>query len=366
MVLCNSRKLFYGIYRNEQTSTLLEGLATGFEYFQGCTVRCVFDNMSTVVLGRVGRDRKPIWNSRFLEFARYYGFEPFLCAVRDPDRKGRIEKAFRLVFDDFLKGASFDSWDDMQQRLRVWLDKTPGVGNLRIHGTTGLVPNEAYLLEKELLIALPERRFGTYNETPRIVDQDSTLSVNGVRYTVPSVLGNGRAVVRLFADHFEVFDLRGKLHLSRKYHDRNVNPGKLVIDSTHYAGIAKKPRHGDGARIDKAFLERFPSLQILVDGIKTTMKSIAPIHLNALVRLADTYGVDAFLEAATRAQEFRRFSHYAVERILKKNHPLPPEDFTTSCAGIGSTILGEVEDGDMDDYADLDTTPETNSNGEKE
>jgi transposase len=86
MVLCSSRKLFYSIHRNEQMPTLLEGLATGFEYFGGCTVRCVFDNMTTIVLGRIDRDRKPIWNPRFIEFARYYGTEPFLCAVRDPNR----------------------------------------------------------------------------------------------------------------------------------------------------------------------------------------------------------------------------------------------------------------------------------------
>jgi len=366
MVLCSSRKVFYSIHRNEQMSTLLEGLATGFEYFGGCTVRCVFDNMTTIVLGRIGRDRKPIWNPRFIEFVRYYGFEPFLCAVRDPNRKGKKEKAFRLVFADFLKGTAFDSWDDMQQRLRVWLDKTPGVGNLRTHGTTGLVPNEAYLSEKDLLIALPDRRFAVYKEELRAVDQDSTLSVKGIRYTVPSVLGCRQAVVRLFSEYFEVFDQRGKLHLSRKYLDTTVNPGKLVIDSTHYEGLHRKPGRGEGIRLDDAFIKRFPSLQILVDGLKTKLKTIAPLHLNALLRLADTYGQDAFLAAATRVQKFRRFSHYAVERILKKKYPLVPEDSAAPGTGIGSILVSEVEDGDMDDYSGLDTLPATTSNGDKE
>lgn len=365
MVLCSSRKLFYSIHRNEQTPTLLEGLATGFEYFRGCTVRCLFDNMTAVVLGRIDRDRKPIWNPRFIEFARYYGFKPALCAVRDPDRKGKKEKAFRLVFDDFLKGTAFDSWDDMQQRLRVWLDKTPGVGNLRTHGTTGLVPNEAYMSEKDLLIALPDRRFAVYKEEIRHVDQDSTLSVKGIRYTVPSVLGCRQAVVRLFSEYFEVFDQRGKLHLSRKYLDTTVNPGKLVIDSTHYAGLPRRPRRGEGARLDDAFIKRFPSLQIFVDGLKTKLQTIAPIHLIALLRLANTYGESAFLDAATRAQEFRRFSHYAVERILMKKYPLVPEDSTAPGTGIGSILVGDVEDGDVDDYSGLDTLPATTSNGDK-
>lgn len=366
MLLCSSRKVFYSIHRNEQLSTLLEGLATGFEYFGGCAVRCVFDNMTTVVLGRIDHDREPIWNSSFIEFARYYAFEPFLCAVRDPNRKGKKEKSFRLVFDDFLKGALFASWDDMQQRLRLWLDKTPDVCNLRIHGTTGLVPNEAYMSEKDLLIALPERRFAVYKEELRIVDQDSTLSVKGIRYTVPCVLGCRQVRVRLFSEYFEVFDQRGKLHLSRKYLDTTVNPGKLVIDSTHYAGLSRKPRGGEGIRLDEAFIKRFPSLKNLVDGLKTKLKTIAPIHLNALLRLADTYGYNAFLDAATKAQEFRRCSCYAVEKILKKKYPLLPEDSSAQGAGIGSILVGEVEDSDMDDFAELDTLPATKiANGDK-
>jgi transposase len=357
IVLGHCRKLFYGIYRHERLSILLEGLSTGFQYFVGVTMRCVFDNMSTVVLGKVGRDHQPIWNPRFLEFSRHYGFEAFLCAVRDPDRKGKKEKAFRLVFDDFLKGSEFHSWADMQQRLAHWLDHTPGVGNLRKHGTTGLVPNEAFLAEQKLLIRLPEHRFPIYDEEPRTVDQDSTLSVRGVRYTVPSVLACRQAVVRLYAEHFEVFDHRGTLHESRKYLDPALHPEKLVIDRTHYAGLACRSREGDGRRLDQAFIKRFPSLEPLVDGLKRAMKGIAIIHLRHLLRLAERYGLEAFLKAATKAQEFRRFDAHAVRRILEREYPLPEEDVSAPSDGKAALIVAEVEEDDLDAFAYLDKIP---------
>jgi len=368
MILSHCRKLFYAIYREERLPTLLEGLATGFEYFRGVTVRCVFDNMTTVVLGRVSRERKPIWNPRFLEFARHYGFEPYLCAVREPNRKGKKEKAFRLVFADFLKGSTFESWDDMQQRLRQWLDHTPGAGNLRKHGTTGLVPNEAWLAECNLLIRLPEHRFPTYQEEPRAVDQDSTLSVRGVRYTVPAVLAFRQAVVRLHAEHFEVFDHRGNLHLSRKYVDRTIHPGTLVIDPTHYANLPKRGKNPDGMRLDQAFIKRFPTLEPLVDGLKMTMKTAISFHLRHLLRLSDQYGQTAFLAAATKAQEFRRFDAYAVKRILEQEHPLPDEDLTTtvSPSGVGVLLLGEVEEGDLDSFSHLDHQPATSQEDEND
>lgn len=368
LVLGYSRRLFIGIYRDERESTLLEGLARGFEYFDGCTIRCMFDNMSTIVLGRAGPDRKPLWHPRFLEFARHYGFEPSLCAVADPDRKGKIEKCFRLVFDDFLKGSSFASWDDLTRRARIWLDETPGVGNLRVHGTTGLVPNEAYLAERDLLIRLPDHRFPVYEEVVRAVDLDSTISVHGIRYSVPASLAGRQAVVRLFAEHYEVFDGRGQMLTSCRYVDRSTFRGTLVIDPTHYAGLPRRPDPGHGGkRLDQAFLRRFPGLAPFVDGLKGTMKGIAGIHLHQLLRLAETYGLEAFLTAATQAQMHRRFNAHAVRRILERDHPLPDENLEPPMGGLGPVLLGEVEEPDLDEFAHLDRQPITkeNDNGDR-
>ena len=91
-LLCASRKLWVYAYRNERQPTLLEALASAFEYFRGCCLRLVLDNMATAVLAHNGPDGKPIWHPRFLDFARHYGFEPFACAVRDADRKGKKKK----------------------------------------------------------------------------------------------------------------------------------------------------------------------------------------------------------------------------------------------------------------------------------
>lgn len=356
----NSRKLFYSIFRDERQSRLLEGLVQGFTYYGGTALRCVFDNMSSVVLARIGADRKPLWHQRFLDFARHYGFEPYLCAVADPDRKGKKEKSFRLIFDDFLKGSTFESWDDLAARLRIWLDHTPGVGNLRVHGTTGLVPNEAFLAEQDLLIKLPSERFPFFDEAIRAVDADSTISIQGVRYTVPVILAHRQIPIRLYADYFEVFDSHGRLHLSRRYVDPATHQGKLVIDPLHYAGLSRRPRDNEGQlRLDQAFLKRFPELALLVDGLKKKMKGIASIHLRALLRLAESYGSESFLAAAKKAQDHHRFTADAVKRILEREFPPPPEDLTAPCNGLGAVLLGDVEEADLNEFSHLDRQPAT-------
>ncbi len=360
MILSHSRRLFIGFYRDERESTLLEGLAQGFAYFQGCALRCVFDNMATVVLGRIGPNRQPLWHPRFLEFSRHYGFEPYLCRVADPDRKGKIEKSFRLVIDDFLKGSSFASWEDLQQRARIWLDRTPGAGNLRVHGTTGLIPNDAYQTERDLLIRLPDRGFPVYDETVRAVDADATISVKGRRYSVPAVMAGRQATVRLFVEHFEVFDRHGRLVSSCRYVDPATHIGNLVIDPTHYASLPRHPGAERGApRLDQAFIRRFPTLEPLVDGLKQHLKSIASVHLHHLVRLSEEYGLDAFISAATRAQSHKRFSAHAVRSILERMRPDGSDHAPTLINGLGPTLLGEVEEADLTQFAALDRLPTT-------
>jgi transposase len=355
-LLAYSRKLYLRLYRDERQPTLLEGLASAFHYFEGVARRLVLDNMATAILGRTGSDGQPLWHPRFREFVAYYGCEPFACKVKDPDRKGKKEKSFRLVWDDFLKSVDFASWDDLDERRRVWLDETPETGNLRVHGTTRRVPNEAWAEEQPLLIQLPDERFAVHEEAARIVDRDATLSIRGTRYTVPAHLAARSVAVRLYAEHFAVLDPLGRVAFSRAYAGDDQK-GKLIIDPTHYATLPRRAPAGAGAggdRLDEAFVRRFPSLAPLADGLKLRMKTLAHVHFRSLLRLCGHYGQEAFLGAATRAQEYRRFDAGAVERILEKAHPLAEGDHVAPLSGAGPAALGDVEPPSLDAYAHLD------------
>ena len=354
-LLCYSRRLYLRFFREERTSTVLEGLAGAFEYHQGVTCQVVIDNMVQAVLGRVGPDREVLWQPRLLDCARHYGFEPVACAVRDPDRKGKDEKIFQLIENDFLKGSSFESWDDLERRSRAWLDRTPEAGNSRVHGTTRKIPNEAWEKEERpFLIRLPDQRFATHEPDIRDVDRDSTLSIRGTRYTVPASLAGRSVAVRLFAHHFEVLDQQQRVAFSRQYVP-DAQKGKLVIDSSHYALLPRRPRDQSSGRLDETFVKRFSGLAPLVDGIKRGYKTLAPIQIRALLRLADRHGQDAFLAAATRAQEYHRFDAGAVKRILEQEHPLTAEnDDQAPLGGAGPAVLGEVDAPSLESYGRID------------
>jgi len=353
--LGHSRKSHVRFYPDERQSTLLEAHTHAFEDFQGVTQRVVYDRMSTVVLGTIGRDRKPIWHPRFLEFSRYYGFETFLCAVADPDRKGKDERVFWFLERDFIRGSEFDSLEEMNARVREWLDE---VANCRVHGTTRRIPDEVWEQERAFLIKLPDLRFPACDEELRQVGPDSVVSIRGTPYTVPGELASQKVSVNLFAEYFEVLDRRGEVAFTREYVPESEK-GRLVIDTSHYDGVRRRspPAGWSTARLEDAFLDRFPSLSELVCGIKLRMKSLAHVHLRALWRLVERYGDEVFLDVAARVQAFRRFDSQAVKRILEREHPLPPEEPRTALCAESRVLmeLGDVDPGSLDDYAHLDT-----------
>lgn len=358
-----SRKTHVRFYPDERLSTLLEAHTYAFADFEGVTRRGVYDRMSTVVLGTVGPDRKPLWHPRFRDFTSHYGYEAYLCKVADPDRKGKDERFFYYLERDFLRGSDFDSFNHINSQVRFWLDT---VANRRVHGTTRRVPQEAWEQEHPFLIALPESRYPTYDEELRKVGPDSVISVRGTPYTVPAQLAHQTVCVHLFSDHFEVCDHRGQVAFSRAYVPE-AERGKLVIDPMHYESVRRRSAlpGGSVAQLEDALLIRFPGLDELCAGIRRRMKGLAHVHLRALWRLADRWGDEVFAEAAARAQQYRRFDAHAVRRILEREHPLPqeqPEAPLTAAARV-LVELGDVDGGTLDDYAHLDDVDDDQKNG---
>lgn len=361
-----SRKSHVRFYLDERQSTLLEAHTHAFADFAGVTRRAVYDWMATVVLGTVGPDRKPLWHPRFLEFCDYYGYEPYLCKVRDPDRKGKDERIFHYLERDFLLASSFDSLEHLNVQVRLWLDE---VANRRLHGTTRRIPEEAWEQERSFLIPLPEYRYPACDEELRQIGPDAVVSVRGTPYTVPAHLAHQTVSVRLYAEHFEVLDRRSTVAFHRRYVPEQEK-GKLVIDPMHYTGVQHRcpVPGGSVAQLEEAFLKRFPTLGVLIDGIKMRMKSLAHVHLRALWRLADRYGDETFGQVATRVQTYRRFDAQAIRRILEREYPLAdPQDTPSPLTSAARVLLelGEVDGGSLDDYEHLDTQP-TRDDGEKD
>jgi transposase len=368
MVLGHSRFAFLRYYASQRQPVLLEALGEGFRHFQGVTRETIYDNMATVVLGRVGRDRKPLWNPELVAFSEHYGTEPKLCRVRHPDRKGEVEAFLGYSERDFLRGRTAESLVELNRQAERWLCE---IANRREHGTTGRIPEEAWEEEKPFLIALPETTYpGACRVEYRSVAEDCTISVQGTRYTVPARLAHRQVRVRLYAERFQVMDPQGGIAFERDY-AVGQEAKRLQLEPSHYDDLpqVKANRSGKTKRLKDQLLARWPELEDFLDGVHARSKGLLHVHLRRLLRLAKRYGDEALRGASLRAHQAGLHTSQSVERILVLEHGLPTEEplpLPSSAAGQAMAQIDDLdEEASLDSYGYLDGADVEGGNDEQ-
>lgn len=98
--------------------SLLRCLVYAFEYCGGVPETVLTDNMKTVVARREAG--KPLWNSRFADFATDMRFLSKICRPRQPKMKGKVERLVDYLKDNFLPGRLFRDADDLNKQAREW------------------------------------------------------------------------------------------------------------------------------------------------------------------------------------------------------------------------------------------------------
>jgi len=152
-ILCWSRWRLWWFAPSIDREHTFEGLVLAFEAFGGVPKVARTDRMGA--LGKSQGRRFTLYPPA-AEFARFHGLEIRACQARDAKRKGKVERPFRDVKERFLEECQAlgppTSIDELNARAVSWLDdRVHG----RIHRTTGVAPAERFVVERELLGALP-------------------------------------------------------------------------------------------------------------------------------------------------------------------------------------------------------------------
>jgi transposase len=181
LVLGHSRFLFARYVLHQDLQTLLRCHMQAFEAIGGVPIEILYDRMKTAVTGEDDQGHI-IYNRSLLALARHYRFQPRACRPYRAKTKGKVERPFSYIRQDFFLGRSFRNLDDLNAQLAGWLDK---VANLRVHGTTQRVVAEAFIAEKPELQALPAHCFDAVLKLDRRVSHDGFVSIGGNYYSVP-------------------------------------------------------------------------------------------------------------------------------------------------------------------------------------
>jgi len=181
LVLGYSRFLFARYVLHQDLQTLLRCHMQAFEALGGVPIEILYDRMKTAVTGEDDQGHI-VYNASLLALAKHYRFQPRACRPYRAKTKGKVERPFRYIREDFFLGRSFRNMEDLNAQLIAWLDT---VANVRVHGTTQRIVAEAFAEEQEELQRLPEHRFNAVLKLERRVTHDGFVAVGGNFYSVP-------------------------------------------------------------------------------------------------------------------------------------------------------------------------------------
>jgi len=140
LVLGHSRFIFARYVMHQDLQTLLRCHIQAFAALGGVPIEILYDRMKTAVTGEDDAGHI-VYNRSLLALAQHYRFQPRACRPYRAKTKGKVERPFSYIRQDFCLGRSFRNLDDLNAQLTGWLDT---VANVRIHGTTQRIVAEAF------------------------------------------------------------------------------------------------------------------------------------------------------------------------------------------------------------------------------
>ena len=202
LVLGHSRYLFGRFVWRQTLDVVVAAHAAAFAELGGVPAQILYDRMKTVVLD----EPKPgeiIYHPTLLALAAHYGFRPRACRPYRAKTKGKVERPFRYVRQDFFLAGQFDDLNDLNRQFDTW---RTGIANQRTHATTGQVVQTAFEAECPALQPLPAGPFNDVLSLERRVSHDGMVSVDGNLYSVPDTTRKRQVEVQRSATEIRIIE----------------------------------------------------------------------------------------------------------------------------------------------------------------
>jgi transposase len=180
LTLGYSRKSVRLMVFGSSSQTWAELHEKAFRRLGGVTKVAVLDNLREGVLKPDIYD--PTVNPLYRDMLHHYNVVALPCRVRDPDRKGKVERGVGHAKNTPLKGLRFESLEEAQTYLDHW---EAHWADTRIHGTTKRQVAAMFAEEKPALQPLPVEPFRYYQYGKRTVNLDGCVEVEAAYYGAP-------------------------------------------------------------------------------------------------------------------------------------------------------------------------------------
>lgn len=181
MVLGHSRWLWGRFCATQDLQTVLRCHIDAFAAMGGAPSELLYDRMKTAVIGE-SAEGVVAYNPSLIGLLGHYGAVPRACRPYRAQTKGKVERPYRYVREDFFLARSFRDLDDLNAQFETWRTT---VANVRIHATTRRVVEEHFSEERPALVAHPAIPYSAVLTIERRVSREGMVSVGGNLYSVP-------------------------------------------------------------------------------------------------------------------------------------------------------------------------------------
>lgn len=202
MVLGHSRWQWGQFCSSQDLQTVLRCHVAAFEAIGGTPSEILYDRMKTAVIGEDAEGRI-IYNASLVALLGHYGAVPCACRPYRAKTKGKVERPFRYIRQDFFLGRRFRNLDDLNAQFDQWRRE---IANPRKHATTGRIVAEAFAEEKPVLIPLPAIAYNAVLTIERRVSHEGMVSVGGNLYSVPDTTRKRHVEVQNLVGQIRIFE----------------------------------------------------------------------------------------------------------------------------------------------------------------
>ena len=196
-VLGYSRRIYVKAFTAENTEAWLNGIENSFRHFGGVPLAIVSDNTKCLVKVHNGNELR--FNERYNAFCHYWNVKPVACTPYKPRSKGKCERMVRYFKENALPGKEFDSLDDLQKWVDLWLVKYSDVRKLSIAHTTGAATPVERFAQKERfeLREVNKFFFTSIREEIRKADKCGLIRIENKLYQLPKEYADLKVMVQI-------------------------------------------------------------------------------------------------------------------------------------------------------------------------
>jgi len=316
IVLAYSRQMYVEFTVSQTMEHFLSCHEHAFKAFGGVPAKIMVDNLKSAVLQRLA-GVAPVFNARYTDFARHYGFTIAPCNVARANEKGRVESGVGYVKKNLLRGLELTGFSTIQAAARVWLD---AIANVRIHGETHKRPVDLFAQERPHLQPLPQNHYDVARTTTTIASSQFRITLDTNRYSVPCAYAHRRLTVKAYPDRICIyFDTE---LIAR--HQRSYSRHQDIEDEEHAKGLIARRSRAREQRLMLRFLALSPDAQAYYDGLE--QKRLNPRqHVRKILAMVETYPLDEVARAIADGLAFEAFSAEYIANILETRARTLPE-----------------------------------------